>query len=129
MYRVQIQTDSNQAMGLLPTLSDKRVHGIINGLNTKTWNPETDHLLARHMRYTPSTCAKGKAAAKLWLQGRLDLPQDSEVPMVAFIGRLTEQKGVDVLLKALYAAAGPEALAASSLARSLPPGVSLLTCN
>ena len=77
------------------------------------------------MRYTPSTCAKGKAAAKLWLQGRLGLPQDSGVPVVAFVGRLTEQKGVDVLLKALYASAGPDVLAANSLARSLPSQVRL----
>lgn len=112
-------------MGLLPALSGKRVYGIINGINTNTWNPTSDPLLAPPMRYTPTTCAKGKAAAKLWLQGRLDLPQDAGVPLVAFVGRLTEQKGVDVLLKALYASAGPEGLAASSLARSLANQVSL----
>lgn len=106
-------------MGLLPALSDKRIHGIINGINTNTWNPTSDPLLTPRMRYTPSTCAKGKAAAKVWLQARLGLPQDPSVPLVAFVGRLTEQKGVDVLLKALYAAAGPEELAADSLARTI----------
>jgi glycogen synthase len=112
-------------MGLLSTLSGKRVYGIINGINTNTWNPTTDPLLSPPMRYTPSTCAKGKSAAKLWLQRRLGLPQDATVPLVAFVGRLTEQKGVDVLLKVLYASVGPEGLAANSLARSLAPKVRL----
>lgn len=110
-------------MGLLSALSGKRMHGIINGINTNTWNPTSDPLLTPPMRYTPSTCAKGKAAAKLWLQGRLGLPKDADAPLVAFVGRLTEQKGVDVLLKALYTSAGPEELAAHSLARSVGPQV------
>lgn len=116
-------------MGMLPTLSDKRIHGIINGLNTNTWNPATDTLLTPPMRYTPSTCAKGKQAAKLWLQRRLGLPKDAGVPLVAFVGRLTEQKGVDVLLKALYASAGPDELAANSLARCLASQVGTPNCT
>ena len=50
---------------------------------------------------------KGKAVNKLKLQQELGLPVDVTVPVFASIGRLVEQKGVDILLTVL-----PEMLAA-----------------
>jgi glycosyltransferase involved in cell wall biosynthesis len=120
---VQIQTDADQAMGMLPVLAARRVVGITNGLDTSAWDPSSDPHLPHRMRYTPATARKGKAAAKRWLQAHAGLPRDASAPLVAFVGRLTPQKGVDVLLKALYAATGPDALAAHSLQRALPPKV------
>ncbi len=41
------------------------------------------------------------------LQRRLGLRLESDVPVVGFIGRLTEQKGVDLILSAVAALLSP----------------------
>lgn len=41
---------------------------------------------------------EGKAAAKAKLQAELGLPVDPSAPLFGYIGRLEEQKGVDILL-------------------------------
>jgi starch synthase len=69
--------------------------GIVNGVDYREWNPETDPHLAAN--YGPDTFERGKAACKAALQAKLGLPQKPKVPLVAFIGRLTEQKGIDLL--------------------------------
>lgn len=123
---LQIQESPQQGMGLMDTLSQRGVHGIINGLDTAAWDPQCDPYLSPRMRFTPATAARGKAAAKRWLQVHLGLPASSQIPMVAYVGRLTHQKGVDVLLKALYSCIGPDILAQETLSRTLGPQVRLL---
>lgn len=122
---LQIQEDPEQGMGLMDTLAHRGVHGIINGLDTAAWDPRSDPYLSPRMRFTPATAAKGKAAAKRWLQAHLGLPVSSAFPLVAYVGRLTHQKGVDVLLKALHSCVGPEELARETLVRNLGPQVRL----
>eukprot|EP00892_Ulva_mutabilis_P005464 jgi/Ulvmu1/328/UM001_0332.1 len=118
-YAAEIQTDAEQGMGFSGVLAQRGVHGIINGLDTDAWDPRSDPYLTPRMRYTPATAAHGKAAAKRWLQSHLGLPVSSRFPVVAYVGRLTHQKGVDVLLKALYSCIGPDDLAREALTRSL----------
>lgn len=72
--------------------------GILNGINTQEWNPGSDPHLAQN--YTRRTLKK-KLLNKQALQQRLGLPEAEEVPLLGFIGRLVEQKGVDLLLKVL----------------------------
>lgn len=114
---LQVQQSDDLAMGVRPALAARGVRGILNGLDTAAWDPATDPLLTPPMRFTPATAARGKAAAKAWLQARAGLPAAPRAPLVAFVGRLTDQKGVDVLLKALYKAAGPGALAQQAAQR------------
>ena len=49
----------------------------------------------------PRSDLSGKAANKLALQEEFGLPVDAGVPLFGSVGRLTEQKGVDVMLGAL----------------------------
>jgi starch synthase len=71
------------------------VQGITNGIDVTVWNPETDPYLPAH--YTISDLS-GKQACKRALQGELGLPQ-RDVPLLAVIGRMTTQKGFDLLLE------------------------------
>ncbi|MCP9471125.1 MAG: glycogen synthase GlgA [Nitrospira sp.] len=73
------------------------VEGIVNGIDTNTWNPETDRHLPAH--YNVSDLS-GKKVCKEALQRELELPM-RDVPLMAVIGRLAQQKGLDLLLEIL----------------------------
>ncbi len=71
--------------------------GILNGIDEEIWNPATDpHLAAT---YELGSYVQGKARCKAALQAELGLPQDTGVPVLAFVGRLEEQQGVDFMLE------------------------------
>ena len=72
--------------------------GILNGIDTRTWNPATDPLIAE--RYSSEDLA-GKAACKVELQRENGLAQDARAPVVSFASRLTEQKMADTTLERL----------------------------
>jgi starch synthase len=69
------------------------IQGIVNGIDVTAWNPETDPYLPAH--YSVADLS-GKRACKRALQRELGLPV-REVPIFAVIGRLTAQKGFDLL--------------------------------
>jgi starch synthase len=78
--------------------------GILNGIDTAEWDPATDPYLPAH--YT-AEMLKGKADVKGALASRLQLATaSSDVPLLGFVGRLTHQKGADLL-----AAATPDLVA------------------
>lgn len=70
--------------------------GIVNGMDVTEWNPKTDKFLP--VKYDRTTVFEGKAAAKAALQAEVGLPVDPTAPLFGYIGRLEEQKGVDILL-------------------------------
>lgn len=69
--------------------------GILNGIDTTQWDPQTDSYLPAH--FGPKKFV-GKAVNKQILQERLGLEAAPEVPMLTMVTRLTYQKGVDLLL-------------------------------
>jgi starch synthase len=71
--------------------------GILNGIDTAVWDPASDPYLAE--RYDGASLDK-KAANKQALQQRLNLEIQPELPLVGFVGRLTHQKGADLLAAA-----------------------------
>lgn len=77
--------------------------GILNGIDTGVWDPATDPLIAEN--YGAGRLG-GKRVNKHALQQRYGLPAEAEVPVVGFIGRLVDQKGVDLILDALPALEG-----------------------
>lgn len=74
------------------------LNGITNGIDYDNWNPTVDPNLV--MNYDETNFEEGKAACKKALQEELQLPVKPDVPLVAFIGRLDNQKGADILLEA-----------------------------
>jgi starch synthase len=90
--------------GLDGLLSSRRykLHGILNGIDTRIWNPHTDPHLPAH--YSAGRVQPGKRRNKQALLGRF-LPEVSEaamqVPLLGMVGRLVEQKGVDWVLAAM----------------------------
>jgi starch synthase len=71
--------------------------GILNGIDTEVWNPAKDKLLPA--RYTTP---RGKAKNSKALREEFGLP-DAPGPLCAVVSRLTQQKGLDLLLDALPA--------------------------
>jgi starch synthase len=63
-------------------------------VDAEEWNPEKDPYLAD--RYSASAL-DGKARCKQALQRRFGLPERADVPVFAVVGRLAEQKGMDLL--------------------------------
>jgi starch synthase len=69
--------------------------GILNGIDVDTWNPTTDRWIAR--RYDVHTL-QNKLFNKFTLQRDHALPVSSQPMLLAYVGRLVEQKGVDLVL-------------------------------
>ncbi len=87
--------------GLSPIVSmiKHKLTGIVNGLDTAYFSPENGEEIA--FPYKPSTLSIGKKENKKFLQERLGLPINEEVPLLAMVTRLTRQKGIDLLLHIL----------------------------
>ncbi|MBX3425823.1 MAG: glycogen synthase GlgA [Pirellulales bacterium] len=75
--------------------------GIINGVDYEVWNPKTDEFLAPAHRYDAESFTAGKAACKDDLQRRLGLPVRPQVPLLAAVGRLADQKGFDLIARVM----------------------------
>jgi starch synthase len=86
--------------GLDPVLRHRRahLHGILNGIDVAEWDPANDPHLPAH--YSARALA-GKGRCKAALQAELGLPVRAEVPLVAMVSRLAEQKGLDLVVAAL----------------------------
>ena len=69
--------------------------GILNGCDYQQWNPETDHWLPANYRTIDEP---GKAQCKAALQQELGLEIDPQVPLLACVCRLVEQKGIHLLI-------------------------------
>lgn len=74
----------------------RRLTGILNGIDTRVWNPAADELLP--LPYDTANAAAGKAAAKERFCREYGL--DMGRPLLAVVSRLAEQKGIDLLLEA-----------------------------
>jgi len=72
--------------------------GILNGVDADEWNPQSDP----HLKHAYSAAdLRGKEMNKLELQREFGLPIRADIPLFGSIGRLAEQKGVEILLAAL----------------------------
>jgi len=72
--------------------------GILNGIDTRAWNPAQDPALA--VNYSAASLDR-KRPNKIAMQAEAGLDAEPDLPLFAFIGRLAEQKGIDLLVDAL----------------------------
>jgi starch synthase len=97
-YAREIQSEEF-GCGLDGLLRERRaaLTGIVNGIDTEVWDPSGDEYLAQ--QYDQSSLER-KKVNKEALQRRLNLEIEPQLPLVGFIGRLTHQKGADLLAAA-----------------------------
>jgi starch synthase len=97
-YAREIQSEA-QGMGLDGVLRArfKDLHGITNGIDTAEWDPLNDPHISSP--YGPLTLEK-KYPNKLALKRRVGLAGSNEKPLMGMVSRLTQQKGVDLLVGA-----------------------------
>jgi starch synthase len=74
------------------------VSGILNGLDTASFNPADDPALG--VNFNIDSLEK-RATNKKLLQERLGLPREQEIPLLAMVSRMDVQKGVDLVFAAL----------------------------
>lgn len=77
--------------------------GILNGLDVAGWNPESDPALPVIFGLKTLTT---RLDNKRLLQEELSLKSDAKIPLLAFIGRMDHQKGVEIALDALRQISG-----------------------
>ncbi|WP_338074226.1 glycogen synthase GlgA [Halochromatium glycolicum] len=92
--------DQGQGFGLEPTLHTHHMKygGVVNGIDYDVWNPEVDRYIP--VRYGLDSI-DAKYDNKRALRQRLMLA-DNEKPIVAFIGRLDPQKGLELVRHAIF---------------------------
>lgn len=83
--------------GLVDGLGD-RFGGILNGVDYGDWDPAGDELIAQPF---DADSIELKRINKTALQRRFSLPADPDVFVFGYVGRLVEQKGVDLILDIL----------------------------
>ncbi len=72
-----------------------KLQGILNGIDVKNYDPETDGAIA--MNYTVKNAKEGKAANKKVLQAEMGLPEKADVPLIGIVSRLVSHKGLDLI--------------------------------
>jgi starch synthase len=89
------------ACGLDSMIRDRafKIQGILNGLDTVSYNPATDMML--YAQYDKDSFEEGKAVNKRELQRRLYLPERGDVPMIGMVTPMVASKGLDLLREVL----------------------------
>jgi starch synthase len=98
-YAREIQTPE-QGCGLdgLLRVRSEHLSGILNAVDASVWNPANDIQIAHHFDVHDMA---GKARNKARLQAELGLQVRANAPLFAVVSRLTEQKGLPLVLAAI----------------------------
>ncbi len=86
-------------VGLEKIITQKKIYGIINGLDVELFNPTTDKFIAQ--TYSNKNLGD-KQKNKTVLQKKLGLKVDKDVPLIGMVTRLTWQKGFDLFTDNLF---------------------------
>jgi starch synthase len=97
-YAHEIKTDTF-GFGLQSHMAhhQHKLFGILNGVDYEEWSPAVDPLIPAQY---DADDMKGKATCKAALRAHFGLPE-WEVPLIGFVGRLAEQKGIELIAGAI----------------------------
>jgi starch synthase len=92
--------NTEQGCGLGPLLRgiEGKFEGVLNGIDYDVWDPAKDASIPQ--KYSPDDL-DGKDGDREALRDRLNIRKD-EKPLISFIGRLDEQKGIHLIKHTLY---------------------------
>ena len=95
-YAREIMTpEGGEGLDGLMCAREGSLYGILNGIDIREYDPQTDAYLANHYNETNHT--EGKGLNKLKLQKLLGLPVDKDVFLLGMVSRMTDQKGFDLI--------------------------------
>lgn len=85
-------------LGLESVLQQRRdrLVGILNGVDTREWDPQTDPLIPCHFS---SRRLDGKKRMKLKLMKEMELDASDDLPLIGMVTRMTYQKGIELVQK------------------------------
>ena len=75
-----------------------KLTGILNGIDYDEWSPDKDRYIVRHYDIGDM---QGKDECKRNLQEIFGLPVDEKKPIIGFVGRFAEQKGIGLIASAM----------------------------
>lgn len=98
-YAKEIVSDPKLSNGLNTLLKKRQndLYGLVNGIDESEWNPEKDKFIPK--KFSLKTL-ENKAVNKQALVERFNLKYDENIPVIGIISRLTEAKGVDLIIDA-----------------------------
>jgi len=86
--------------GLVDFLKTRKdvISGILNGLDTKKWDPKTDPALTQNYDLQQLDLRKRNKQA---LQEQFSLETNPKIPLLTIVSRMDPQKGIDIALRGL----------------------------
>ncbi|KAL6610545.1 hypothetical protein ACP70R_040514 [Stipagrostis hirtigluma subsp. patula] len=99
-YAHEVRSEGGRGLQDTLKVHSKKFVGILNGIDTDTWNPSSDRFLK--VQYSANDL-HGKSANKAALRKQLKLSSTyASQPLVGCITRLVPQKGVHLIRHAIY---------------------------
>jgi len=74
------------------------LYGILNGLDTASFDPQTDSVISKQFNADDLSVRKQNKAA---LQETLELPVAHDIPLLGIVSRMDQAKGIDIALKGM----------------------------
>jgi starch synthase len=98
-YANEIRSDEELGAGLKPLLAKRKndLYGIVNGIDTRLWNPEKDKIIPH--KYSIKDLS-GKEENKKELSAKFGFTYNPKTPIIGLITRLYDEKGIDLLSEA-----------------------------
>ena len=97
-YAEEIQTEQyGCSMESVLRFRSNALRGILNGICTEAWNPANDPFIA--VPFSTDDVFEKKPLCKAALQREMKLDENPQTPLLGVVGRLAEQKGIDLILE------------------------------
>jgi starch synthase len=99
-FASELLRDSTLSGGLYDVVRDRKkdIVGILNGVDYSIWDPDVDAFIKE--KYNATTL-RNKARNKKILLEQCGLPYDETIPVIGVISRLSNQKGIDLIVSAM----------------------------